>query len=167
MVVSKIIRKILLRNLSPCVLLTRKTTGSRRYEKCDVSIDDMFQLLKDMNEGCENGEANIDNPDFIVNAVTESCMYDDILNGDEEIVATVNKLKNSKAVGYYLIVNEHISSTLSIFLPVYKKFFNIIFCIGFYPDEWLIGIIKPIYKNKGNPTQPKKLPPDISFKLSR
>lgn len=131
--------------------------GSRRDEKCAVSIDDMFQFLKDMNEGCENGESNIDNPDFI-----GTCMYDDILNGeisDEEIVAAVKKLKNSKAAGYDLIVNEHISSTLSVFLPVYKKFFNIIFCSGFVPDEWLIGIIKPIYKNKGDPTQPENYRP--------
>ena len=29
---------------------------------------------------------------------------------------------DTKEVGYNLIVNEHISSTLSIFLPVYREF---------------------------------------------
>lgn len=114
--------------------------------------------------------SNIDNPDFIVNDLTDTCMFDDILNGeisDEEIVAAVKKLKNSKAAGYDLIVNEHISSTLSIFLPVYKKFFNIIFCSGIVPDEWLIGIIKPIYKTKGDPTQPENYRPISLFIVSQ
>lgn len=65
-------------------------------------------------------KTNIDNPNFIVNDLTDTCSYDDILNGeisDEEIVAAVKKLKTSKAAGYDLIVNEHISSTLSIFFP--------------------------------------------------
>lgn len=101
-----------------------------------------------MNEGCENGEFNIDNFDFI-----GICMYDDIFNGeifDEEIVVVVKKFKNSKVVGYDFIVNEYILFILFIFLLVYKKFFNIIFCSGFVLDEWLIGIIKLIYKNKGD-----------------
>ena len=49
-----------------------------------------------------------------------------------------------------------ISTTISIFfLPLYKKLFNIIFDEGFVPDEWLVRIIKPTYKNKGDPTLPE------------
>lgn len=33
--------------------------------------------------------------------------------------------------------------------------FNFIYGTGIVPDEWLIGIVKPIYKNKVDPTQPK------------
>jgi hypothetical protein len=35
----------------------------------------------------------------------------------------------------------------------------LIFDNGFVPDEWLVGIIKPIYKNKGDPTQPENYRP--------
>lgn len=51
--------------------------------------------------------------------MTDTCTHDDILNGkisDEEIVVAVKKLKNYKSTGYKFIVNEHISSTLSIFI---------------------------------------------------
>ena len=64
----------------------------------------------------------------------------------------VKKLKNNKAPGYNEVLNEHISTTILFFLPLYRKLFNIIFDKGFVPDEWLVGIIKPIYKNKSDPT---------------
>lgn len=57
------------------------------------------------------------------------------------------------------MINEHISTTVKIFLPVYRKLFNLIFDRGYVPDEWVIGIIKPIFKNKGDPTQPENYRP--------
>jgi hypothetical protein len=35
------------------------------------------------------------------------------------------------------------------FINVYEKLFNAIFDNGIVPSSWLIGMIKPIYKNKG------------------
>ena len=57
------------------------------------------------------------------------------------------------------MLNEHISSTVSIFLSLYTKLFNLIFDTGVIPDEWLTGIVKPIFKNKGDPTQPENYRP--------
>ena len=47
-----------------------------------------------------------------------------------------------------------------MFLPTYEKIFTAIFDSGVMPDIWLVGNIKPMYKNKGNPLDPKTLPPD-------
>ena len=44
-------------------------------------------------------------------------------------------------------------------MPVYLKIFNIIYESGFVPEEWLIGLVKPIYKNKGDPTKPDNYRP--------
>lgn len=70
-------------------------------------------------------------------------------------MAAVKTFKNNKAAGFDRLLNEHICSTIAVFLPVYKKLFNVIFDSGIVPDEWLIGIVKPIYKNKGDPTKSK------------
>ena len=49
--------------------------------------------------------------------------------------------------GYDRVLNGHISSTVSIFLSLYTKLFNLIFYTGVIglPDEWLTGIVKPIF----------------------
>ena len=43
----------------------------------------------------------------------------------------------------------HIKSTSQIFLPFYEKYFNAILDTGFFPDQWSVGCIHPVYKNKG------------------
>ena len=58
------------------------------------------------------------------------------------------------------MVNEYIKSTSDLFLPTYEKIFNEMFDSGVMPDIWLVGNIIPMYKNKGNPLDPKTLPPD-------
>ena len=44
-------------------------------------------------------------------------------------------------------------------MPIYLKFFNIIYDSGTVPEEWLIGLIKPIYENKGDPMKPENYRP--------
>ena len=59
-------------------------------------------------------------------------------------------LKNGKCPGEDQILNEYIKSTKNIFLPIYEKLFNLVFDSGIIPSAWLEGIIRPIYKNKGD-----------------
>ena len=44
-------------------------------------------------------------------------------------------------------------------LPVYVIFFNLVFDTGILPDAWLEGIIRPIYKNNGDPKLPENYRP--------
>jgi hypothetical protein len=78
----------------------------------------------------------------------------------KEILSCIKKLKNNKASGEDHIINEYIKSTSGLFLQIYEKIFNLMFETGFLPDSWLIGSIKPIYKNKGNPLDPKNFRPN-------
>jgi len=62
----------------------------------------------------------------------------------------IKKLKNDKASGEDVIINEYIKSTAHQFINIYEKLFNLIFDCGIIPESWVIGKIKPIYKNKGD-----------------
>ena len=77
----------------------------------------------------------------------------------DEIFKCVRKLKNEKASGEDEIINEYIKSTVNQFINVYEKLFNVIFDNGIMPSSWLIGMIKPIYKNKGDKFDPKNYRP--------
>lgn len=68
-------------------------------------------------------------------------------------------MQNNKSLGCDQVFNIHIVSTIVIFLPVYVMLFNIIYDTGIVPDEWLISIVKIVYKNKGEPTQPENYRP--------
>lgn len=76
-----------------------------------------------------------------------------------EIDRCINKLKNSKSPGRDEILNEYIKITKDLMLPVYVSFFNLILNTGHLPDDWLIGKIKPIYKNKGDSLDPNNYRP--------
>jgi hypothetical protein len=77
----------------------------------------------------------------------------------EEILKCIKKLKNNKACGEDLVINEYIKSTTNTFIDIYEQLFNIIFETGIVPDNWLMGNIKPIYKNKGDKMDPKNYRP--------
>ena len=77
----------------------------------------------------------------------------------EEIFDCIKKLKNDRASGEDGIINEYIKSTAHQFINIYENLFNLIFDCGFIPENWVIGKIKPIYKNKGDSSEPKNYRP--------
>ena len=72
----------------------------------------------------------------------------------EEIAGLLNGLKNGKAAGLDFIHNEFIKSFPPEFIEVISKFFNLVLHTGMIPEEWCIGIILPLYKNKGDRLDP-------------
>lgn len=48
------------------------------------------------------------------------------------------------------VINEYIKIIMEIFLFLYVNFFNLVFDSGLVLDDWLLGIIKLIYKGKGD-----------------
>ena len=46
-----------------------------------------------------------------------------------------------------------------MFMQLYTKLFNLIFETGILPDCWLVGRIRPIFKNKGDPLNPENYRP--------
>lgn len=73
---------------------------------------------------------------------------------EEELRKIAKKLKNNKACGMDSIVNEFIKNSPDEFFRVSTKLFNLILDTGFIPSSWCVGLIKPLYKNKGSRMNP-------------
>ena len=73
----------------------------------------------------------------------------------EEIKRCIIKMNTNKSPGNDFIINEYITSTIDIVLPIYVTLFNIIFDTGIIPTVWLEGNVIPIYKKKGDQLDPR------------
>ena len=104
-----------------------------------------YDFYKDLN--------NIES-EILENPTTLDNTFDtDILNRDiteEEITKAIKSLKRGKSPGIDLIENDHLKDSAQYLLPLLSKYFNQILDSGILPECWLTGIIKPIYKGKGD-----------------
>lgn len=123
--------------------------GRKKSDRIPIELDkcyDHFKSLASEGEGNVNGnrdimyEVNIDDPTPTLNKPITH----------DEVNRCIKHLNNNKSPGNDMIINEYIRYTSHILSPLYVKLFNKILDTGCFPEEWLIGTIVPIYKNKGD-----------------
>lgn len=68
----------------------------------------------------------------------------------ERLDASLKLLNNNNACGIDSIINEHIKYTYHILKNIYLNLCNVILHTGIISDDWSVGIINPVYKNKGD-----------------
>ena len=123
-----------------------------------VNTSKLFEFKKKLNGASDAGEDDLDfniDSNFMDNLNENINLY----ISREEIFDCIKKLKNDKASGEDGIINEYIKSTAHQFINIYEKLFNLIFDCGIIPESWVIVKIKPIYKNKGDSSEPKNYRP--------
>ena len=107
----------------------------------------------------QHSDANLENdeePNFVFDDIPEE--VNRFLNEpitQDEIQKAVSDLKNGKAYGHDEILNEYIKNTINDLMPIYIKLFNLILDTGMIPDNWCLGIMIAIYKNKGSKADPE------------
>ena len=112
----------------------------------DIPVDIFFEYFRNLNSAEE------DAIDVDIESFCENPLYDEILNGeitDSELLDALTQLKNNKSPGFDKIVNEYLKNSPPCLISIYCKLFNIVLRSGIIPENWTIGIIKPVYKNKG------------------
>jgi hypothetical protein len=109
----------------------------------NIPIDKLFEFFKTLNEKPDADPINIPLLDpGNVNELNENI---NMKISKEEILKCIKKLKNNKACGEDLVINEYIKSTTNTFIDIYEQLFNIIFETGNFTDNWLIfGTHKPV-----------------------
>lgn len=116
------------------------------------NINEMFNYFKTINEA--------DSPETEQYEIEQLPDINDPSNPlnmpitDAEIKKNIDKLKNAKSPAGDMILNEFIKSTKDKMIDIYALLFNMILEKGVVPNQWLEGIIIPIYKNKGNSLDP-------------
>ena len=121
----------------------------------NIDIETLYDFFKTLNEQNENGYLPQDLNIVLTND-------DELLNSpitEGEICKCIRTLKDNTSSSNDKIINEYLKYTVDAMLPIYVSFFNIVLETGIIPDSWIEGIIRPIYKNNGNPRNPENYHP--------
>jgi hypothetical protein len=131
--------------------------GKRKHQH-DIGINKLFDFFKDLNSDSEGNvyEGQLDIDEGTLEQINS---HINLPIRKDEIFKCVRKLKNEKASDEDEIINEYIKSTVSQFINVYEKLFNVIFDNAIMPSSWFIWMITPIYKNKGDIFDPNTFRP--------
>ena len=134
--------------------------SSKKEDTTRASLNDFYDFFKNVNSQ-DDGEGTQENHSTDFN-IDESASINNEINGnitENEILSATKLLKNNKSSGLDNILNEYIKSTIHVMIPIYKKLFNLILDTGIVPESWTCGVIKPIFKNKGDPSDPSNYRP--------
>ena len=138
--------------------LLRKNKNRNNTKTSMPTINEFYEHFKNVNK---NDDPSVDNSQSFYN--NDSDFNDTILNSHittDEILKCIANLKNSKTPSKTdNILNEYIKSTKDRLLPVYVFLFNAILDTGHMPETWLSGTIYPIYKGKGQSSEPNNYRP--------
>lgn len=131
-----------------------KYSGERKEIINKVSNQAFYEHFVKLNQTFDNkGDAVTD---FDFSTVTGN---NDVLNTSitvQEVRNVIKHLKNNKSPSIFdNVLNEYFKyANNELFLSLICQLFNIVLDSGIFPDVWSKGIIIPIYKNKGDKTDP-------------
>ena len=119
--------------------------GNKNNKMGNISLPTLFSFFQELNKNKSNTNS--------VNPITVSHEENDFINmpfTSEEIRDHISSLKNNKTPGVDNILNEFLKYSHKELIPLLVIFFNVILDTGILPSNWTIGVIKPLYKNKGD-----------------
>ena len=133
-----------------------KILNGKKKDKADIDPNLFFEFFKDVNfdQNCDNEQ-----PQESFEATQDANNEINLRITENEIKSAINKLKNNKASGIDLIVHEHLKALSHIISPILENLFNLVLDTGLVPECWTLGMIKPIYKNKGSERDPSNYRP--------
>ena len=131
-----------------------KLLNGKKKDSVAAEAESLFQHFKNINfdENLENMPTNISSTDMVNEEINEPFTEDEIRNA-------IKSLKNNKASGIDLILNEQLKILSHMISPILVNLFNLVFDTGIIPEAWTLGMIQPIFKNKGNASDPSNYRP--------
>ena len=111
----------------------------------DITLDTLWTHFSELNKERSNTRENVHEnlPQNTNEFINELFSIDEIKNH-------IISLKKNKSPGADNILNEFIKNCPEKLIYVIVVLFNTVLETGIIPTDWTIGIIKPLYKNKGD-----------------
>lgn len=125
-------------------IINNKDACSSNPSVSAISLEVFADHFRELNR-CINTEINVDIADTGVTTEQINSPFT-----EAEVAKVFSKLKNNKACGQDQILNEFLKNSCSVMLRLYTNLFNLVLESGVVPNDWTIGFIKPLYKNKGS-----------------
>lgn len=125
----------------------------------DIDVEVFYDYFKSLHEGINNKSLDKEFRSKLeqLSDQFKGKQWVDILDKDiskNELIEASRKLKNNKACGFDNITNEMIKCSIEIMSTCLIKLFNHILHSEKYPASWSKGYINPIYKRKGDKSEP-------------
>jgi hypothetical protein len=128
-------------------IINDSSESSNNVKECNITSDQFLKHFQSMNMGQLNHST--DHSDIHESlAVNDNPLNSPIT--ETEVLKCITKLKNGKACGSDKIINEFLKCSKHVISKLLTKMFNLVLSKGVLPEDWVIGIIKPLYKNKGD-----------------
>ncbi|MES9881062.1 MAG: reverse transcriptase domain-containing protein [Sedimenticola sp.] len=131
-----------------------KILNGKKTETTDATITSLYTFFKEVNYDSTSSEMYTSEEN--INTTNDEINVPFTI---EELEKVCKSLNNNKANGDDSVVNEHIKASFKCMSHIYVKLFNIILDSGKVPESWTSGIIKPIYKQKGDSSKPENYRP--------
>ena len=127
-----------------------KNNMNEKQPSCEEFLN-MFKMFGNDQAHADNNpddnSENDQNPDENNHALN-------IPISTNEVLKAIKDLKSHKAHGLDYIINEFLQKSCSTMSIVFTKLFNVVLNTGIVPNDWTVGVIHPIYKNKGCKNDP-------------
>ena len=135
-----------------------KKIQRKKHSSVPVALQNLYEHFKSLNESETENEGTNLRENILEQNISQNVSFDydmESLNSDiteDEIISAIKKLKSGKAAGEDLVYNEYIKNSIPQLSETYCKLFNKVLDTGDIPEEWMNGIILPLYKGKGSKT---------------
>ena len=124
---------------------------NQKETPCKASTETFMEHFRNLNQrNHEDGQETFD-PCNINHSINER-IHQPFTK--EEIMSQIKRAKNNKSSGEDQIINEFLKNCPHSVTKLIVKLFNIVLETGIIPTDWTIGLIQPIFKNKGSPEDP-------------
>lgn len=126
-------------------LINEKGGSSKPHESPSIQeFFTHFAALYDTNPADEN----VFLPNTLFEEIENSGINEPFTT--QEVLKGIRSLKNNKAPGSDFVTNEMLKNVPQNVISIISEVFNLILDTGIVPISWASGLIKPIYKNKGD-----------------